>query len=128
MQGQNISVIAGADYSASTNLGLAVKLSVGATNSTLPTCVKAGANEQAEAIITKVPEGNGYSMTVCVHGFVKAKAGETFAVGTELKTDADGKLVAAGGTGDDKVIAIAYEAATAVDQLVLVYKKDLHVK
>jgi hypothetical protein len=126
MQGQEITAVAGADYSASTNLGQAVYLSA-YTRANGPTMTKCGANAEADGIITRVPEGSGYGMKVCVHGFCKAKLGGTVAIKDELKTDSNGDFVVAGGTSDDVVVAIAYEAGDDDDE-VMVYKCDRYIK
>lgn len=121
-----ITAVAGGDYSASTNLGLAVYTSASSRAAGF-TMTKCGANAKADGIITRVPEGTGYGMKVCMHGLCKAKTGAAVSLKDELKTDTNGALVTAAGSGDDNVVAIAMEAGDSGDEI-WVYKCDRYVK
>ena len=71
--------------------------------------VLAGANEVCLGILTNVGVAGAAVGVANVGETVLAKLGGAVDFGMKLKADADGKLVAAGGTGDDNVIAEAQE-------------------
>ena len=80
----------------------------------------AGANVVILGILQDKPNANGKACAVCVEGPTRAAAGAAFARGAELKTDATGRLIAAGAELPGvivNVVAIAFEAAAAAGDI-----------
>lgn len=102
------SFISAADLSAKT--GYAVKLNGSLTNGQAQVDL-AGANETAIGIIKDGGRASGDEVSVVFEGSTnEARLGDTVTVGDFLKVTTGGKLITAGGTGDDNVIAQALKS------------------
>lgn len=103
------------------NAGVAVKLS-----STMGYIELAGDGEQAIGILLQPALAIGDSVPVVVFGRCKVKANGAFAIGDLLNSaDTTGKVDTKGST--EHAIAVALEAATAQDDLVLAFVKHVYV-
>lgn len=89
--------------------GYAVK-----SSGTTRTVAIADANADCIGIIYNENDTAGEMVGIALPGeVVKVSLGGSVSFGNLLKADANGELVAAGGTGDDNVIARALEDGTA---------------
>lgn len=102
------SYLAGADLTG--KLGFAVK-----SSGTSKTVIVGTANAVCIGILTN-DNTSGKAVGVALDGEVcLAKLGGSVSYGDFLKADSAGKLVVAGGTGDDNVIAQALQGGSAND-------------
>ena len=111
----NITAVADADLSANQYRAVVATANNGGNGVAL-----AGANTKILGILQDKPNANGKACAVCVEGPTRAVAGAAFARGDLLKTDANGRLVAAAGEAAGvvvQVVAMALEAAAAAGDI-----------
>lgn len=77
------------------------------------------ATDQVVGILQNAPVLNDTGDVVLrnAQGTCKAKAGAAFAVGTKLMIDGTGRVITAATTGNE-IVGIAFEAATAANQVI----------
>lgn len=97
----------------SDKIGYAVKLNGTADGNGQAKVALASTNEKADGIVLDGGRESGNEVTVATDGaIVDVRCGGSVTVGQYLKVTSGGKLVTAGGTGDDNVIAKALKSGS----------------